>query len=272
MPDELASLFKLRVRYAKRGRLAYLSHLEVLRACERTVMRAGLPFAVTQGFSPRMRIAFGPALPVGVSSQDEWYDLVLTEYVPAQECLGRLRSSSVDDLMPLQAEFVGMRDPSLSAALTIARWGARVFMCDRFGAELPARDRPWDGPELGDALGRAVQGTLDAGSISYLRNGKDKTVGLAGKVAQAPVLFLSDDGAAVRMEFATRASNQGALRPDVFLGDVLDRCQAILTAGPARRPGCEAGDVSSPLARLRASISRTSQLIECEDGTWHRPI
>ena len=55
-------LFRLRVTFRETGRLALLSHLEVARALERSVRRAGLPYAVSQGFSPHMRIAFGAAL------------------------------------------------------------------------------------------------------------------------------------------------------------------------------------------------------------------
>ncbi len=62
------ALFRLRVRYIKQGRLAYLGHLEVLQTIERIVRRAGLPFAVTQGFSPHMRLGVTSALPVGTSS------------------------------------------------------------------------------------------------------------------------------------------------------------------------------------------------------------
>ena len=58
--------FRMRITFAKQGRLALLSHLEVARAIERAVRRAQLPFAVSQGFSPHMKIAFGAALPVGV--------------------------------------------------------------------------------------------------------------------------------------------------------------------------------------------------------------
>lgn len=50
------TLFRLRVRYGKRDRLKYLGHLEVIHTIERIVRRAGLPYAVTQGFSPHMRV------------------------------------------------------------------------------------------------------------------------------------------------------------------------------------------------------------------------
>ena len=59
-------VFRLRVTYRKAGRLSMLSHLEVTHALERAVRRSGLPFALTQGFSPHMKLSFGSALPVGV--------------------------------------------------------------------------------------------------------------------------------------------------------------------------------------------------------------
>ena len=80
-------LFRLRVTFRETGRLAMLSHLELARALERAVRRAQLPFAVSQGFSPHMRIAFGAALPVGVGGTAEIFDLFLTDYVPALRAL-----------------------------------------------------------------------------------------------------------------------------------------------------------------------------------------
>ena len=74
-------VFRLRSTFIERDRLALLSHLEVAHTLERTVRRAGLPFAVSQGFSPHMKIAFGAALPVGVGSTCEVFDLQLREYI-----------------------------------------------------------------------------------------------------------------------------------------------------------------------------------------------
>ena len=97
MPDP--NLFRLRMTFCKQGRLAMLSHLEVARALERAVRRAGLPFAVSQGFSPHMKIAFGAALPVGVGGTHELADLQMTRYVPVDEALEALQRASVPDLM-----------------------------------------------------------------------------------------------------------------------------------------------------------------------------
>ena len=59
--------FAMRVKYVKQGRLAYLSHLETIRSMERIIRRAALPYAVTEGFNPHMKVSFGPALPCGAA-------------------------------------------------------------------------------------------------------------------------------------------------------------------------------------------------------------
>ena len=110
-------LFRLRVTFHETGRLAMLSHLELARALERAVRRAQLPFAVSQGFSPHMRIAFGAALPVGVGGTAEIFDLFLTDYVPAPRALTALQEASPADLYPTEARYIEARDAAASVAL-----------------------------------------------------------------------------------------------------------------------------------------------------------
>ena len=57
-----------RMRFAKVGRAAFLGHLDLVRLLARTLRRAELPLAMTRGFSPKPRFAFGPALGLGVPS------------------------------------------------------------------------------------------------------------------------------------------------------------------------------------------------------------
>ena len=62
------SLHRLRVEHIKQDRIAYLGHLEMLATLERCIRRAGLPFAVSNGFAKHMKVQFSQALPVGASS------------------------------------------------------------------------------------------------------------------------------------------------------------------------------------------------------------
>jgi radical SAM-linked protein len=70
---------RLRVRYAKRGRLRFTSHRDFGRAFERAVRRAGLPIAFSSGFSPHPRISYANASPTGAASEAEYLEIGLIE-------------------------------------------------------------------------------------------------------------------------------------------------------------------------------------------------
>ncbi len=118
--------FRMRVFFKKTGRLSMLSHLEVARTLERIVRRAGLPYAISQGFSPHMKISFGSALPVGVGSECECFDLQLTEYVQPEKAREALRAMCVDDLMVYACEHLGEREPASSVAFPISVYRAQL--------------------------------------------------------------------------------------------------------------------------------------------------
>src|SRR6201999_1756101 len=68
----------LLVRYAKRGKMRFASHLDVARAFERGVRRAGVPIAHSAGFTPHPKISYAGGAPTGVASEAEYLSLALT--------------------------------------------------------------------------------------------------------------------------------------------------------------------------------------------------
>ena len=72
---------RLRVRYAKRGRLRFTSHRDFSRAFERAVFRARVPMAYSSGFNPHPRISYAGAAPTGSASEAEYLELALAEVV-----------------------------------------------------------------------------------------------------------------------------------------------------------------------------------------------
>ena len=70
---------RLRIRYAKRGRLRFTSHRDVSRAVERAVVRAQIPMAYSSGFHPHPRISYAGASPTGAASEAEYFELGLAE-------------------------------------------------------------------------------------------------------------------------------------------------------------------------------------------------
>lgn len=178
-------VFRLRSTFIERDRLAMLSHLEVAHALERTVRRAGLPFAVSQGFSPHMKIAFGAALPVGVGSTCEVFDLQLKQYVPADEALAALQRSSVPDLMVQESRYIENSAPAASVAFPFSTYE----VC--FDAPVQAVDVPE--------------------TITVVRKKKEKTLVVREFLAEPFAL----DGD--RATFTLQAMPTGSLRPDVLL-------------------------------------------------------
>ena len=72
---------RLRIRYAKRGRLRFTSHRDFSRAFERAVFRARVPMAYSSGFNPHPRISYAGAAPTGSASEAEYLEIGLAEVV-----------------------------------------------------------------------------------------------------------------------------------------------------------------------------------------------
>lgn len=115
-----APVQKVRLRYAKRGRLRFASHRDVARVFERALRRAGVPMAHSQGFSPRPKISWQGAVPTGVSSEAEYVELQLARRVDPQVLLEQLRAALVTGVEPLEAVEAG--GAALSDRLEVSRW------------------------------------------------------------------------------------------------------------------------------------------------------
>lgn len=77
--DLAPTVQKLRLRYAKRGRLRFSSHRDFQRALERALRRAGVPMAYSAGFSPHPKISYSNSAPTGVASEAEYVELGVTQ-------------------------------------------------------------------------------------------------------------------------------------------------------------------------------------------------
>jgi radical SAM-linked protein len=88
----------LLVRYAKRGKMRFASHLDVARAFERGVRRAGLPIAYSAGFTPHPKISYAGGAPTGVASEAEYLSLTLTSRTEADTVRERLNAALPDGI------------------------------------------------------------------------------------------------------------------------------------------------------------------------------
>jgi radical SAM-linked protein len=117
---------RMRVTYATDDTIKYVGHLDMARAWERAIRRAGLPLAYSQGFNPQARLHFAAALPVGFTGQAELADVFLNAAFEPAEFLARLQPALPRGIRLLAAESVGRELPSLQAAVSTAHYRVDV--------------------------------------------------------------------------------------------------------------------------------------------------
>jgi radical SAM-linked protein len=77
-PPPPPAVQKLRVRYAKRGRLRFTSHRDIQRSLERALRRSDIPMAYSAGFSPHPKVSYAGAAPTGTASEAEYLEISVT--------------------------------------------------------------------------------------------------------------------------------------------------------------------------------------------------
>jgi len=83
---------RYRCRYERVGQGALLGHLELIQAFIRAFRRAHIRMEYSRGFHPHPKISFGPALPIGVSSRMELFDVYLVSLLDTQSLQQRLNA------------------------------------------------------------------------------------------------------------------------------------------------------------------------------------
>jgi hypothetical protein len=107
----------VRMKYTKIGRVRYLSHLDFMTLFHRCTVRAGVPVAFSQGFNPHPRIAFGPALSVGIESDGEFLDMEIDPFTELVKVTKDLNNSLPPGIRIVEARVVPRNAPSLSASI-----------------------------------------------------------------------------------------------------------------------------------------------------------
>jgi radical SAM-linked protein len=119
-PQQAPPVQRLRIRYAKRGRLRFTSHRDFSRAFERAVFRARIPMAYSSGFNPHPRISYSGAAPTGSASEAEYLEIALAEEVDPAVVHTALDEALPDGLDVL--EVVTSRGGSLADRLEASHW------------------------------------------------------------------------------------------------------------------------------------------------------
>ena len=118
---------RLRVTFGIDEPLKYVSILDLGRVWERTLRRAHLPIAYTQGFNPHPRLQFASALPVGYSSDCELVDIRLATATLLEIVARALESSLAPGLRIVAVEEVQLDAVSPQASMRQAAYHVELW-------------------------------------------------------------------------------------------------------------------------------------------------
>ncbi len=116
------SPIKLRMAYAKTGKIRHLSHLELTTAIIRGLRRADVPLTYSKGFHPTPNVSFGPPLSVGVSGKKEYLDMEVLPPFDISKSKDRINTKMPEGIKVINMFFIPKDLPSLSKFITTYKY------------------------------------------------------------------------------------------------------------------------------------------------------
>jgi len=135
-------VFRHRVCFEKRGDARFLSHRNTMDVLERAIRAAGLPARYSEGFNPHMKLSMGPALPLGLESTQEVFDVEGTSPFGA-EAARLITEKLPPGIAVLEVRELSPEEPPLSKVLKSARYAVRLDSPDHIGRASEALANGW---------------------------------------------------------------------------------------------------------------------------------
>ncbi len=112
-----ANPIRLRIVFSKTEAMRYTSHLDLHRTWERTIRRANLPLAYSQGYNPHPRINLASALPLGFTSDCEVIDIWLEQDRSLEQVTSALNRAAPPGVRLREVRKVDLSAPTLQTIL-----------------------------------------------------------------------------------------------------------------------------------------------------------
>lgn len=121
---------RLRVRFSRGQELKYISHLDLMRLWERALRRGEIPLVYSEGCSPHPRISLAAPLSIGMTSEAELMDVIVSRSPSADSVMRAARLQLPQGLDILEVLQVPLTAASLQSQLRYAEYRV-VVTADR---------------------------------------------------------------------------------------------------------------------------------------------
>jgi radical SAM-linked protein len=199
-PIQPPSKHRLRLVFAKKSPIKYISHLDLSLSWERVLRRARIPLAYSQGFNPRPKMQFASGLPLGTTGTAEIVDIIVTRAVDPADALAHIRAALPVGIELHSVQEVPLKSPTLQHLLRQAEYRVLVE------TELSAAE-----------LSRRIREVLATDKIiqTRYRRKKEEAFDLRPWLHELQLDSLADGQACLHMRLT--AGQFGNLRPEAVL-------------------------------------------------------
>ncbi len=194
-PDQ-APKYRLRLTFAKKAQIKYISHLDLALTWERALRRAQIPLAYSQGFNPQPKMQFASSLPLGTISRAEIVDVIITEPVEPTVAFEKIQGALPSGVELCSIEEAPLKTPALQSLLRQAEYWVTVE------TELSA-----------EALAPRIETLLAADKIMQTRQRKKRAEEIDLRPWLYELYLKSVADGEVRLHMRLAAGQSGNLRP-----------------------------------------------------------
>ncbi len=192
--------YRLRITFAKKTAVKYISHLDLMLAWERALRRAGIPLAYSQGFNPRPKIQAASGLPLGTTGSAEILDIITIQPVPLIEAMRKIGPALPAGITIHTIEEIPPKAPTLQNLLRQADYEVNVE------TSLSA-----------DTLNERIAQLLAAETITHTRRRKGKIEQFDLRPWLHNLQLQQTDGQTACLLMRLTAGQHGNLRPETVL-------------------------------------------------------
>ncbi len=196
---------KIIARFEKGDKVRFLSHLDIQRTLQRSLRRAQIPMAYSQGFNPHPLISFATALSVGVTSSCEWFDLKLEKDMPEQEFMDRMNEALPEGFRILEVKKAEDKLKTLSTMMVAAKSLVKLSF-----------ENGYDYEKLLKAVDELMSGEIIV--MKKTKSGAEKQVDIRPLILELSAMKLNDNEALLTVVGVINAS--GSLNIDVLMGEI----------------------------------------------------
>ena len=109
-------------KFSRKGAACYMSHLDLLRCVQRTLRRANMPLAYSQGFNPHPILSFAQAMGVGLATIGDYFEVGLEENLEPEAFAAAFNACATPGVHVIQARQAEEKEKTIMSQVEAATY------------------------------------------------------------------------------------------------------------------------------------------------------